>query len=162
MAAIFYFKLETELIDNCEEIKLPNFTRTILTPIEIFSNKQKTLKGPESVQFLSPGTYSNSSSLVDLLTPLSLTPLSPHSIGLGASYESTGECSDEIEKLKFFGVSFEAIGLCSITSGSQHVEQFAIPLPKAHLRNFRLLTDAKVILIGFLTFIITTKNYLFH
>ena len=144
MAARFYYKLETEFIDNCAEIKLPNFTKTILTPVEIFSNKQKPLKGRESLQFSSPETFSNSSSLLDLLTPLSLTPLSPRSISLGASYESGGDGTDEIEKLKFFGVSNEGIGLCSITTSSQHVEQFAIPLPKAHLKNFQLLTDAKV------------------
>ena len=151
MASRFYYKLENELIDNCEEIKLPNFTRKILTPVEIFSNKHKGLKGREGVQFSSPETYSNSSSVLNL-TPLSLTPLSPHSIGLAASFESGGEgCVEEIEKLKFFGVNVEGIGLCSVTTGSSHVEQFAIPLPKAHLRNSELITNAKVSIVMYCT-----------
>lgn len=146
MSQKVYYKLEDERINDSSDIKLPNFTRFLLTPTEVFCSRNKISKGRESIPFSSPGTCSNSSSLLDLFTPLSLTPLSPRSISPGASYESGNETTEETEKCSFFGVNSEGIGLCSVSSSSQHVEQFAIPLPKTHLKQFELFTDAKVCL----------------
>ena len=160
MSLKFYYKLENESVDDSAEIKLPNFTKFLLTPTEVFCSRIKVSKGRESIPFSSPGTSSNSSSLLDLFTPLSLTPLSPRSISPGASYESGTETIEETEKCSFFGVNSEGIGLCSLSSASQHVEQFAIPLPKTHLKQFKLFTDAKVCLMN--TFSIQIGNRLFN
>ncbi|KAI6647236.1 hypothetical protein LOD99_12233 [Oopsacas minuta] len=140
----FYYKIENQFIEDLAEVKLPNFTNILLPPIEIFSSRNKCFKGRESIPFSSPETFSNSSSLMDLFTPLSLTPLSPRSISLGASYESGADTTEESEKYSFFGINCEGIGLCNITANSPHVEQFAIPLPKTHLKQFELITDARI------------------
>ena len=145
MSQKFYYKLENERVNDSAEIKLPNFTRFLLTS-GVFCSRNKISKGRESIPFSSPGTISNSSSLLDLFTPLSLTPLSPRSISPGASYESGTETTEETEKYSFFGVSSEGIGLSNVSSASQHVEQFAIPLPKTHLKQFELFINAKVII----------------
>ena len=150
MALHFYYKLEAE---RAIDLKLPNNTKSLLTPQGIFSYKHRQNKGRDSIVFPSPVTFSNSSSLLDLLTPSSLTPLSPRSNSLGASFESGVEILDETQvsdHLTFFGVISEGIGLSSLTASSPHVELFPIPLPKTQLKNFDLLTRAKVTFILFL------------